>query len=202
MKLNQNWTNSVPMRNLAVVLFACLLGAGGLTARAQVVPSATRSQLSLTAGGMGSAFQPDYAGGGVAATSPRRLYGLGAYVDVKFNRWVQLEAEGRWLRFNQFEKIHQDSYLIGPRVPIHQFGRFTPYAKVLVGFGNMNFEYSEATCRCSDIAYGGGVDIRWTKRLSLRAVDFEYQQWPSWYAAQNAQMHPYGVSVGIGYKVF
>jgi len=36
------------------------------------------------------------------------------------------------------------------------------------------------------------------KRLRLRLVDFEYQEWPGFaYGA----IHPYGVSAGISYQV-
>ncbi|HEX7728340.1 MAG TPA: outer membrane beta-barrel protein [Terracidiphilus sp.] len=185
---------------IAFLIFAACAGAS--LAGAQVAPSATRSQMSVTAGALLSAFQPDYGGGGVAATAPNRLYGAGAYVDVRFSRWVQIEAEGRWLRFNQFVEIYQDNYLIGPRVPIHQFGRVTPYGKFLFGIGKMNFEYSATSCRCTNLVYGGGADVQLTKRISWRAVDFEYQQWPTWYALQNGQLHPYGFSTGIGYKIF
>jgi hypothetical protein len=189
-------------RSVAVFLFSGLLAAGTVSVHAQVVPAATGRQLSLTAGGLASGFQPDYDGGGLAETSPNRLYGFGTYVDVKFNRWVQIEAEGRWLRFNQLNNINQSNYLIGPRYPIRQlhFWRATPYAKVLIGYANMNFEFNEATGRFTDIAYGGGLDVKVTKRISLRAVDFEYQQWPKW--INNEQLFPYGVSVGVGYKIF
>ena len=191
------------MRRSAWVVWIVLLCAGTVTTQAQVAPAATRGRFSLTAGGMGSVFQPDYAGGGVAQASPDRLYGIGAYVDVGFRRWLQLEAEGRWQRFNQFLEIHQDNYLIGPRVPIGTFfGRVTPYGKVLFGVTHMNFEFGEATCRCSTIAYGGGADVKLNHRWSLRAVDFEYQQMPNWYQLQTSQLHPYGVSVGISYRVF
>lgn len=150
---------------------------------------------------MGSVFQPDYAGGGVAETSSNRLYGVGAYVDVKFTRWIQIEAEGRWLRFNQFVNINQDNYLIGPRFPIDRlrFGPATPYAKVLFGYAHMNFEFGDLHGRFTDIAYGGGVDVKLTRKISLRAIDFEYQQWPEWLSSS---LKPYGASVGIGYKVF
>jgi hypothetical protein len=181
-------------------LLSALLAAGCLSARAQVVPAATSRQFSLTAGALASAFQPDYEGGGVPMTSTNRLYGLGGYVDVKFNRWVQGEAEGRWLKFNQVDNINQSNYLIGPRIPIHTFWRATPYGKVLFGFSNMNFEFNEATGRFTTIAYGGGVDIKLNKRISVRAFDFEYQEWPKWY--QNQALYPYGASVGIGYKIF
>jgi hypothetical protein len=150
---------------------------------------------------MGSIFQPDYAGNGLPEGSPNRLFGLGAYADLRFNRWVQAEFEARWLRFNQFLDIHEDNYLVGPRVPIHEFKklRATPYAKVLFGVGKMTFEYNYAYGRFTDIAYGGGVDFQVTRRVSVRAIDFEYQQWPNWV---NGTLHPYGASVGIGYRIF
>ena len=181
-------------------MLSILLAAGTLSASAQVAPAATSRQLSITVGGLGSVFQPDYGGGGFAGTSPNRLYGLGTYVDVRFTRWFQVEAEGRWLRFNQLDNINQSNYLIGPRLPIRRFWRATPYAKVLVGLGDMNFEYGEATGRYTDIAYGGGVDIKMTRRISVRAFDFEYQQWPRWFNGQ--QLYPYGASVGVSYKIF
>jgi len=182
-------------------ILCVVLAAGTLIARAQVVPSATARQISLTAGALASAFQPDYAGGGVAQTSPNRLYGTGVYIDVGFTRWVQLEAEGRWLRFNEYHKISQDNYLIGPRIPIYplRFWKVTPYGKVLFGYGKMNFEYNFAWGRFTDIAYGGGMDVQLSKRISIRAIDFEYQQWPDWL---NTSLHPYGFSAGIGYKIF
>ncbi|MDE3186085.1 MAG: hypothetical protein KGM96_01010 [Acidobacteriota bacterium] len=191
------------MRRLFAFLLISLMCAGAAAVCAQAVPSAFRSQRSFTVGGMGSIFQPDYAGGGVAQAGPNRLVGIGAYADLKLTRWVQVEGEARLLRFNEFHNIYQDNYLIGPRVPIHTYlGRITPYGKVLFGFTNMNFEYNVTTCRCSTIAYGGGADVALTNRLSLRAIDFEYQQFPNWYVQQTSQLHPYGFSVGFGYKVF
>jgi opacity protein-like surface antigen len=180
-------------------LLAYIVGTGAITVQAQVVPSATRNRMSLSAGVLGSGFQPDYAGNGVAESASNWLIGPGAYVDLRFSRWVQVEAEGRWLRFNQFAEINQDNYLIGPRVPIRRFGRFTPYGKVLIGFSKMNFQNSYAYGRFTDIAYGGGVDMKLNDRWTLRPVDFEYQQWPNWI---NGTLNPYGVSVGISYKIF
>jgi len=180
---------------------AGLLACGSMPARAQVAPAAESRQFSVTVGGIGSAFQPDYYGGGFPATSPNRLYGLGGYVDVKFTRWFQAEAEGRWLKFNQLNDITESNYLLGPRIPIHTyFKRVTPYGKVLFGFTNMNFEFNEATGRFTTIAYGGGVDIKVTKRINVRAFDFEFQQLPTWY--NNQALYPYGVSVGASYRVF
>lgn len=189
------------MRSFAAVFFVFLFLAGVTTAEAQVVASATRGTISLTAGGVGSVFQPDYAGNGVPEAASNRLYGGGVFVDVKFTHWIQVEGEGRWLRLNPYLDITEDNYLVGPRFPIHDFALLhaTPYAKVLVGVGKMTFENNYAYGRFFDIAYGGGVDLKVTKRLSIRAIDFEYQMWPNWV---NGTLKPYGASVGVGYKVF
>jgi hypothetical protein len=193
----------------ALALLSILFAAGTASARAQVVPSATSGQISLTAGALASAFQPDYECCGVASTAPNRLYGVGAFVDVRFTRWFQVEGEGRWLRFNQLEGIDEDNYLIGPRLPIHHFRllKATPYAKVLAGLGRMNFEDGDGSGRYFALAYGGGVDFRLTKRFSARG-DFEYQQWLGWpnlppaSLIPNSPFFPYGASVGVGYRVF
>jgi hypothetical protein len=193
-------------RSIAV-LFTLLFAAGAFSAHAQVAASANVQRHSLAVGGLGSVFQPDYAGGVVAQTGPQRLYGMGVYVDFKLSRWVQLEAEARWLRFNSYIGITEDNYLIGPRLPLDRlrYKRATPFAKVLFGYGRITFPYNGGWDRTFDIAYGGGVDIKLTKRITLRAIDFEYQQWPQWpnvVGVQNTTLYPYGGSVGASYKIF
>ncbi|MDR3750312.1 MAG: outer membrane beta-barrel protein [Terracidiphilus sp.] len=178
-----------------IALLCCALAAGTLSARAQVVPAATKKGLSLTAGGFGSAFQPDFTGTNVG-TSINRLYGVGAYADLKVTRWVQIEAEARWLRFNQYQKNGEDNYLIGPRVPfsVRHFPRVKPYGKVLVGYGKSDFLYGSTF----NLAFGGGVDYRLNNRFSIRAFDLEYQRW----STAPATLYPYGASVGLSYKIF
>ncbi len=213
-------------------LFCILFFVGAISIHAQAVPAATAKRISITAGGMASAFQPNYQGDWVAETnpvsictplvncqpvsnpSPFWLFGVGAYVDVKFTRWIQLEAEGRWSRFNQYNQygitnggIYQDNYLVGPRVPIRRFWKANVYGKALVGYGKMNLGYYPGLCasnciasgRFTDVAFGGGADIKLTRRFSFRAIDAEYQYWPKW---GNTSLSPYGISMGIGYKIF
>lgn len=186
------------MKRTAVSLILCLLCAGALLARAQVVPSAYRQRFTLNVGGMGSVFQPDYAGNGIPQEAPNRLYGWGTYVDLGLRRWVQIEAEGRWLRENRYLNIDEDNYLIGARAPIGTYHRFKPYGKVLVGYGRMNFQYNYAYGRFLDVALGGGTDYELTRRISAR-VNFEYQLWPNWI---DGTLKPYGGDVGIAYKIF
>ncbi len=65
--------------------------------------------------------------------------------------------------------IGENTYLIGPRIPIATFHRVTPYGKFLVGLGNGPFLDGNTLV----LAYGGGVDYRLTRRFTLRAFDFE-----------------------------
>lgn len=196
-----------------LTIFSCFLfAAAGLPAWAQVVHSANASQFSVTVGGTASAFEPDYAGnwacGGascppalffpVAEHANQPLIGPGVFVDVRFRRWVQLEGEARWLRFNRFADTHEDNYLIGPRAPVYRFWNGTVYAKALVGFSKMDMG-SGYHGTFTTTAFGGGLDIKLTKKIDFRAIDAEYQWWPEW---GNTHLTPYGASVGVSYKIF
>jgi hypothetical protein len=191
--------SAVFMKRSILAFFCVVSSLAIVSARAQVVPSATSHTLSVSAGALGSMFQPDYGDQGIAQTSPNRLYGPGAYVDVHFSRWVQIEAEGHWLRYNQYylggvpPGNGESTYLIGPRIPVGTFHRVTPYGKFLVGLGTGSFLTGDTFV----LAYGGGVDYRLTRRFTLRAIDFEYEQW-----RVTPTLYPYGGSVGISYKIF
>lgn len=169
---------------------------------------------------MASAFQPDYdagyTNGNVVEAGPYRLYGVGTYVDIKLSRWIQLEGEARWMRFNQFDQIYQDNYLGGYRYPFRRYHilrtTVTPYVKGLIGYSKMGLGnvllgstlYSLGTGGFTDIAFGGGADFRLTKKFTFRG-DFEYQDYPKFLsnnAGQIQHLYPYGASVGVGYKIF
>ena len=193
--------NCIVMKQSILVFFCAVLFSAAVSAHAQVVPAATSRAFSLNAGGFGSMFQPDYAGTGIAQTSPQRLYGVGAYLDARFNRWAQVEAEGRWLHFNQYYAystngrygINENTYMIGPRVAPYTFHKLTPYGKVLFGLGTGSFLSGDTFA----VAYGGGVDYKLARRFTLRCFDFEFQRWPV-----SPTLYPYGGSVGVSYKIF
>lgn len=201
--------NISSMKRSVFAFLFLLVAASALTASAQVVPSAFARGLSINAGGEASGFQPDYIGTGVPAQAGFHGYmaGIGTYVDVKITPWIQFEGEARWMRFNKpVGGIYQDNYLIGPRLPIYRahFWKATPYAKAMVGYGKLNFEDGNGWGRYTDIAFGGGLDIKMSRRLTLRAPDFEYQIWPNWSegTAQTYTLKPYGLSIGVAYRVF
>ncbi len=181
------------MKRSIVVFCSLMLAVLAVSAHAQVAPSAASHRTEIYAGGEVSFFQPDYAGQGIAQSSPQKLIGIGAYVDADFTRWIQIEAEGRWLHWNQYANIDENTYMIGPKVPVGTFKNFTPYGKFLFGWSSADF----LTGRATAWAYGGGVDYQLSRKISVRCFDFEYQQW-----RVTPALHPYGGSVGLSYRIF
>jgi len=62
----------VAMKRTIELCFCILLTSLPSLAYGQVVPAAVGHEPTLTVGGFGSLFQPDYAGNGVAQSSPNR----------------------------------------------------------------------------------------------------------------------------------
>ena len=179
---------------LVFILFVLLI-AGLRSVSAQAVEAMDARGFYVDAGGMASGFMP--------GDWNQPVIGAGTYVDLHFSHWIQVEAEGRWMRWNGYFGETQDNYLIGPRVPVFRIGRRAQiYGKGLVGLAKMNFSELDRYKNGSftALAFGGTLDYKLTRKLTLRAVDFEYQYWPKW--VPNQSLQPYGVSVGMAYRVF
>lgn len=180
-------------------LFIVLLLGAVSFASGQVAPAANGRTSTVSAGGTIAAFlaYPN-AAKTLIGYPDKVLIGAGAFVDFAPSKRWGIEAEGHWLRFNEFAQIHEDAYLIGPRVqfPLRNF-RF--YGKALYGFGEFGFPYGYAQERTPVVAFGGGVEYRFTRRISVRALDGEYQHWLNF---QNQGLSPYGASVGVAYRLF
>lgn len=155
-----------------VLLATALLLASVSAVRAQVAPAGRQDVLRLSAGviGSGDTFQQE---------GDRKMLGIGGFVDADTSGHYGVEAEGRWVEFHQREGVHAETYSIGGRYHFVLGRRWQPYGKGLVGFGNFTYPYGYAQgTRDLVITAGGGVDFRWTRRITLRVVDFEYQDWP------------------------
>lgn len=150
---------------------------------------------------MVSGFNPHDSNNPFYYTNGSKLIGIGTFVDMHVSHWVQVEAEGRWLKWNGYGGTEQSNYLIGLRVPVKQIGQRTQiYGKTLVGYGKMTFASGYGYGSFTDVAFGGTLEYRLSRKLTLRAADFEYQYWPVWLG--NKSLSPYGVSVGVAYRVF
>ncbi|WP_348268953.1 outer membrane beta-barrel protein [Edaphobacter paludis] len=172
--------------------FACVLG---LTtwSHAQAVPTATRSG-SLQIGGGVTYARPDY--------GPKGIAGLTIYGDYDFTRHLGVEGDMHFVNLITPTDISEDTYLIGPRYRFH-YNRFTPYAKALFGFGRFGYQAPSqygnkaSTYTYGLMSFGGGVDLRATKHLNVRAFDFEYQDWPGY---RGKGLSPVVMTVGVAYS--
>lgn len=169
--------------------------------RAQVAPSATGPASSLYVGGTVSAFQPyPNAGKVLPGYQDNTLLGVGAFIDLDFNRtrlWWGIEAEGHWLLFNEFAQVHEDTYMIGPRITV-PMRRLRISGKALYGLGEFAFPYGYAHEQTSALAFGGGLDYRLSRKITLRVFDAEYQWWPNF---QRQGISPFGASSGVAYHL-
>jgi hypothetical protein len=181
----------ITMKTLTKIFLFFALLATLATAKAQTVPDAYEGPFSLYAGGFGSFFKPDY--------PTNNMYGAGTFMDIKFRKYVQIEAEIRWLEFNEYEGGYQINYSVGPRIPIRKFGKVETYGKFLITDTKVNYASNLGYGHFLDYTMGGGADIKLTHRLRLRAIDFEYHYLPSYF---NTTLSPMGVSAGLAYRVF
>jgi hypothetical protein len=157
-------------RHLFIGAFTCVLGLAGWS-HAQAVPSATRTGIAQF-GGAGSVANPDY--------GPNKIGGLAIYGTFDFTMHLGIEGNIHYTSLFAPDYTAENSYLIGPRYVFHHKNLY-PYAKILVGFGRFSFTYkdaSSATYTYKIYAPGGGLDIRASRHINIRAIDFEYQQWP------------------------
>jgi opacity protein-like surface antigen len=191
------------------LLLLTLIAAGSCAAFAQSDAPITRAG-DLQVGAGYTFVKPDY---GTA-----NLAGFNIYASFDFKSWLGVEADFHNASTGNATHIYERTYEIGPRF-IHRYGRFTPYAKFLIGRGVFNYPpdcldkttFQHTSCNSPNVdpsttgaaanlaynmyALGGGVDVRATRRINVR-FDYEYQTWLS-FAAHN--LSPQAVSIGAAY---
>lgn len=167
---------------------------------AQASPAATRAA-DLQVGASFDVTMPDYHGYGA---TPTWFRGFGFYSTVDFRSHFGVEAE-----FHQVDAAGADNvayertYEIGPRYVRH-YGRFAPYAKLMVGRGVFNFPpspSSKETSPAANLAYnmaafGVGTDYHLRPWISLRA-DFELQRW---FGFPPQDIDPRAFRIGVAYR--
>lgn len=166
---------------------------------AQVAPSATGGNGSVTIGAEASAFRPDslpgYRGGHVV--------GPGFFFDVNLTPRWGAEGEARWMHWHGSGGQTQSDYLIGPRYRLLKWRSLSLWGKFLMGAGVENFPENIGTGSYFAMAPGGDLDYRLSPRIDIRA-GYEYQFWPSApdipYFPNNG-MRPSGFTIGIGYRI-
>lgn len=181
-----------------ITSIAFFLWTAAIFSHAQAVPTAKRNtQIQIGAGW--SWGDPDYGG---------KVQGVSIYGDYDFTRHWGVEGDVHLLNVVTPADRIEDSYLIGPRYVFH-FGRLQPYAKFLVGLGHYKTDFDKGdpryytdsyTATHGIYAFGGGVDVRAARHLNIRAIDFEYQRWPSDNFAFSNGLTPWALTFGAAYR--
>lgn len=175
-------------RLLHISSFTCLLW----TARwshGQATPTAERTT-TVQIGTGWSVVSPDY--------GPKKTQGVTVYGTLDFTPHWGIEGDVHKTSIITPIDIGEDSYLLGPRY-VFGYNRLRPYVKALFGLGRFQYQYDNAphTAYTYKIyAFGGGVDVRSTEHINIRAIDFEYQNWPR-YASSG--LTPLVFSFGAAY---
>jgi hypothetical protein len=165
----------------------------------QAKPTATRTG-ALQIGGAFVADFPDY--------TRHKFYGYGFYADLDFGEHLGIEgifrqADDTTINPNINKKVPQYQRNIEGGLRYHRsYGKLLPYAKVMYGYGVMEYPpypapadptVSAATIGYNFVGLGTGVDYVVTTHITVRA-DFEYQ---SWFASNNPLLPKNGLPNGL-----
>lgn len=167
------------------ILCTMILLAAGRMVCAQAMPAASGPGAYVAAGGGYAVFESDY--------GQRKLGGATAWAEVHPEWRYGVQAEVRVLRNHADEGVQEQSFLAGPMVYLRP-QRVRPYGKLLAGAGRLKFPFGYGEGTYFAYAPGAGVDVLVNDWLTVRAMDFEWQQWPKFTFGKLA---PYGVSAGI-----
>ena len=161
-----------------------------VVASAQAAAAGVGPGTSISIGAGYSAYHLEY--------GQRWLGGAQVWGDANVFWRTGLEFEARQLRQNQDLRTNAATYLVGPRVSLRP-GRIEPYVKLMVGAGHLNFPYSYARGEYFVASGGAGVDLHLGRRLNVRLIDLQYQDWPKF---TFGSMDSYGISSGISFTVY
>jgi opacity protein-like surface antigen len=176
--------------------FIALALAGGSFAvvHAQAIPTATR-RLDIQVGGEYVNANSDY--------SRSRDNGYGIYADADFWHGLGAEAEFHFVSDEDPNtNVYERTYEIGARYSRH-YGRFQPYAKLMVGRGVFNYQANFSNLAYNLGALGAGTDVHITRHINAR-FDYEYQHWFSFSrngdpSLRNDSLTPDMLSGGVAY---
>lgn len=186
-------------------VLAALFMAAAFPIFPQVVPAATEGGLPLSVGVGFSGYNPDIQHG--------IMYGGTLWIDYtlipvpSFLHGIGLEAEARDISLDHSQaeppNLREDFAGGGAIYTWRHFRNIRPYAKVILGYGNADYE-SKSLVRYHDsrtvTSPGGGVEIRAFRRVWAR-VDYEYQIWPDFFKTSKpaGYLDPQGLTVGASY---
>ncbi|WP_109487870.1 outer membrane beta-barrel protein [Occallatibacter savannae] len=190
---------------LIPTLFLILLGCAAHLG-AQVTYSAREGRTPLSVGFGVADFSDDW-----GVQNPRQI-GLTLWIDWRLPhmpRQLQglgLDIEGRDVNYATPSYIAGHRMTTGLGGPMYQWRRdrlIRPYAKYLIGFGNIDFPGPPGSCCYQQdtrviFAPAAGADVRLVGRLSARG-EYEYQFWHQIFGPHD--LNPNGFTFGVVYDL-
>lgn len=149
---------------------------------------------------MGFTFAtPDYA--------QKKIGGFTGYADLDIGHKLGVELEYHDISIIAPNDIGENTLLLGVRYSLYRKNRFNAYAKGLGGLGWFQYQtgtYSGNvhTDTFGAYAIGGGLEIKATEHINVRAFDFEAQKWPGYFTPgfpKNGGISPYVSTIGVAY---
>ena len=126
------------------------------------------------------------------------------------NDWFRIAGEFTGGHASHISSLGQDLTLLtftaGPQVS-HRFGRFRPYGEILVGGAHGSDSYfpskTSVSTSASSFAFstGGGLDIKLTDRVSIRAVDAQFLR-TSFNNANSNEQNQLMIGAGVVFKFY
>ncbi len=125
---------------------------------------------------------------------PQTLKGYAIYTTLDLTAHLGGELVFHQANSSAGDQLYQRTYEVGPRY-FRNYGRFSPYVKVMYGRGVFNFPHGAANLAYNMFAGGAGVDVRILPYLNVRG-DFEYQDWMGFPATG---LTPQLFTIGVAY---
>ena len=161
-----------------------LLGSA-VMAYGQATPTASRTA-DLQIGIGYSLAHPDY--------PPATFQGVAAYADLDLRPHLGFEAEFHQVNHTSGYQSFQRTYEAGVRYH-RDWGLLSPYAKAMVGRGQLEYPFAEAIGGYNMFAGGAGADVKFGPWLRVRG-EYEFQRWSSF---PGSGLTPQIVTVGVAY---
>lgn len=138
-------------------------------------------------------------------------HGWNGSVAANVNDWLGLVADVSGQRTSLAEPgvsetIKTHSYLFGPRFSVRRHRRLTPFVHALFGAAHTDSRATEAgqsfhfTDTSFASALGGGLDVRVSRRVAVRAFQADYVRTSLFGGTQNKGRIAFGVVFRFGEK--
>jgi hypothetical protein len=141
------------------------------------------------------------AGAGLAYIMPdyvdASIKGVSFWADYDFLKYVGVEASVHLGTIITPADIAETSYFVGPRL-VYRHRKLTGYAKILLGRATITNQFYGVSSSYNAYALGGGLEYKIARKINLRAIDFEFQQWPDF---EPHTLSPIAITIGASYII-